>query len=621
MIVPKRSLVGRLVLSFLLPSLVILLLVVAISYSRTNAALREAVFEKLEAIATVKQAALDAWVDHLFKETLLISEMPGFAERAAALGEDALVPHERVEAHRELDRLFQSVVEKRPSITEIFLLSPTGGQILISTEPASVGQFRIYDRYYVAGKLAPFIQNVYPSPVTLKPTLTISAPIRGASGNLVAVLAAHFSLDYLDSNTLQRTGLGQSGVVTLVDRHKVLVSGQHYGELRLSSQAASKAIDEVVEGKSGARIYPNLDATSVIGVYRWLEQRELGLIVEMEEREALAPARRLAVSIFAAGTVFLAVLVLGIYLMALRMAQPILAITQAAVRVTRGELDQKAPVWTDDEIGALARAFNSMVEQLASHYGEMSKKISQLEQAENALNESLAELRAKNEELERFNYTVSHDLKSPLVTIKVFLGYVQADLGSGNVDDALADLQRISEAADRMHQLLNDLLALSRIGRSQKAPETFSFEELVREAVDSVADREEQDRVEIVIASALTEVHAERDRIRGVLENLVGNALKYMGPQTAPRVEIGVRQDAEEPVFYVRDNGAGIDPQYHDKVFGLFERLEAHVDGTGVGLAIVRRVVEIHGGRIWIESEGLGHGSTFCFTLPGKAVG
>lgn len=617
MISSKRSLVGRLVLSFSLPSFVVLLLVVGIAYSRANAALREEVFEKLEAVAAVKQAALDAWIDHLYKESLLLSGIPDLVDATAVLADDSSTPREREAARSKIAALFHAAAETQPSISEIFLLSPAGGEVLVSTQPENVGQYRIYDRYYEAGKLAPFIQNVYPSPITLKPTVTLSAPIRDASGALQGVFAVHLSLDYLDASILQRTGLGRSGVVTLVDRHKVFVSGQHYGDLSVSKRADSRAIDEVVEGRSGSGIYPNLDATSVIGVYRWLESRELGLIVEMEEAEALEPARRLAGSIFAAGIVFLAVLILGTYLMARRIARPILSVAQAADRVSQGKLDTKATVRTDDEIGALARSFNGMVEQLAGHYAEMSEKILQLEQAENALHESLEELKGKNDELRRFNYTVSHDLKSPLVTIKGFLGFVEEELRAGHVDDALSDIERISEAADRMHQLLNDLLALSRIGRAHLPPEPCPLEELAREAVDSVAERTALERAEITIDPALPVVLAERGRFLQVFENLIGNALKYMGTQPSPRVEVGMRRNAEGPVVFVRDNGAGIDPAYHEKVFGLFERLSPDVDGTGVGLAIVQRIVESYGGRVWVESEGLGRGSTFCFTLPG----
>ena len=122
----------------------------------------------------------------------------------------------------------------------------------------------------------------------------------------------------------------------------------------------------------------------------------------------------------------------------------------------------------------------------------------------------------------------------------------------------------------------------------------------------------------MTIAPDLPPVTGDRLRLVEVYQNLIENAVKYMGDQPAPRVEVGTRHDAEtgETVFYVADNGMGIDPRYQRKVFGLFERLDAGTEGTGVGLALVTRIVEVHGGRVWVESEGRGKGSTFCFTLP-----
>ncbi len=113
-------------------------------------------------------------------------------------------------------------------------------------------------------------------------------------------------------------------------------------------------------------------------------------------------------------------------------------------------------------------------------------------------------------------------------------------------------------------------------------------------------------------------VFGDRLRLLEVLQNLIDNAVKYSGDQAKPRVEIGSRPDGNETVYYVRDNGIGIDARYHEKVFGLFDQLNPKVEGSGVGLSLVKRIVEVHGGRIWVESEGAGHGTTFCFTIPAK---
>ncbi len=248
-------------------------------------------------------------------------------------------------------------------------------------------------------------------------------------------------------------------------------------------------------------------------------------------------------------------------------------------------------------------------------YRGIDRDITERKQAESVREALIAELEAKNAELERFTYTVSHDLKSPLITIGGFVGFLEKDALLGDKERIKVDAAHIHNALTRMQRLLDELLELSRVGRIMNPPETVSFEAIACEAVQSAYGRIEACGAEVDIAPDLPTVCGDRVRLVEVVQNLVDNACKFMGEQSQPRVEIGVRHSDMEPVFYVRDNGIGIEPQYHSKVFGLFDKLDAQTEGTGVGLALVKRIVETHGGKIWIESEGLGHGSTFCFTL------
>ena len=226
----------------------------------------------------------------------------------------------------------------------------------------------------------------------------------------------------------------------------------------------------------------------------------------------------------------------------------------------------------------------------------------------------IRELEAQNAELERFTYTVSHDLKAPLVTIRGFLGYLEKDAKSGNLDRMKVDIRRIENATDRMQSLLKDLLDLSRIGRLMNTPEEINFELLVHEAIDITSGY--LDEIEITIASDLPTIKGDRQRLLEVIQNLIDNAAKFMGDQANPQIEFGQHgEENDMPVFYIRDNGIGIAPEHHEKVFGLFNKLNKDIEGTGVGLALVKRIIDFHKGRIWIESD-LGKGSTFYFTLP-----
>jgi PAS domain S-box-containing protein len=230
----------------------------------------------------------------------------------------------------------------------------------------------------------------------------------------------------------------------------------------------------------------------------------------------------------------------------------------------------------------------------------------------------IQDLQRKNAELGQFTYTVSHDLKSPLITILGFLAFVEQSLEQGDLAQAKADLQRIRFAAEKMQALLEGLLELSRIGRVANAPSCFPIGEVVMEAVQLLfGNIQHQGRtVDFEIAPGLPLVYGDRARLLQVMQNLLDNALKYMGEQPNPRIEIGWRDAPDEIHLFVRDNGIGIEAEQQEKIFGLFEKLDPRAQGYGVGLALVKRIIEVHGGRVWVESEGEGKGSTFWFSLP-----
>jgi len=230
------------------------------------------------------------------------------------------------------------------------------------------------------------------------------------------------------------------------------------------------------------------------------------------------------------------------------------------------------------------------------------------------------ELKQKNSELERFTYTVSHDLKSPLVTVNTFLGYLEQDLARPDMERVKQDVAYMHTATKKMGQLLDELLNLARVGRKKNPAVRVTFRELAQEAVRLVAGRISTGGVKVQVADAVVTLEGDRPRLMEIWQNLVENACKFMGNQPQPQVEIGVEQRGPETVFFVRDNGAGIDPRYQAKVFGLFEQLNPKGEGTGMGLALVKRIVELYEGRIWVESAGPGQGANFLFTLPGAVI-
>jgi PAS domain S-box-containing protein len=236
-----------------------------------------------------------------------------------------------------------------------------------------------------------------------------------------------------------------------------------------------------------------------------------------------------------------------------------------------------------------------------------------------ALREQLInELEDKNAELERFTYTVSHDLKSPIITIKGFLGMLERDIADNDGPRIRSDMNRINQAADKMQALLEELLELSRIGRLVNPPEDIDLDAMVEDVVELVSGRLAKGAIEVRVAPALPTVRGDRPRIQEVLLNIMDNAAKFMPEREDALIEIGWQRtdDPNLATIYVRDNGIGIKQEHMNKIFGLFDQLDPRQEGTGIGLALVQRIVETHGGKIWVESDGPGTGATFLFTLP-----
>lgn len=377
----KRSLLARLVLSYLLLSLLTVGLVGFIAFIQAREALRASIFERLNGVATLKSNELNRWVNDQLRDILFIASLPTIQIQGEILfNQPQTAPAYQV-AYTALSTYLAAVIAEKPGLQEIFILDMKGN-VIISTEPAHVGENRAAENYFLRGQVllfpaSSFIQNVYISPETGRPAMTIVVPFFGQAGERLGVLAVHLYLERMNRIILDRTGLGQTGETYLVDQSHQFVSEARFRNqlFEFPQGIHTTGIDAAIQRQDGAGLYLNYEGKPIIGVYRWLNERELALLAEMSEAEAFAPARRLAENILLIGLLLAGLLGLSVYLLARQTARPILAITDTAAQVAAGDLSATVPVLTEDEVGSLARTFNQMTGQLQSLYTHLEELV------------------------------------------------------------------------------------------------------------------------------------------------------------------------------------------------------------------------------------------------------
>lgn len=295
-------------------------------------------------------------------------------------------------------------------------------------------------------------------------------------------------------------------------------------------------------------------------------------------------------------------------------AEPIVHLAEVARVVSRDKnyTVRATPPTGHDELSTLIESFNEMLVQIQGRDGALQLAHAELEQR---VGERTFQLAAANKELESFSYSVSHDLRAPLRSIDGFSQALLEDCSEMLSDEGRAHLQRIRKATQRMGLLIEDLLNLSRVSRTEMHTQTLDISALACSIASELQNAQPERQIELRIEDGL-KTRADPGLLRVVLENLLNNAWKFTSKRESARIAFGMARENGTPAFFVRDDGAGFDPAYADRLFGAFQRLHAMTEfaGTGVGLATVQRIVHRHGGRIWAESA-LGQGATFYFTL------
>lgn len=285
---------------------------------------------------------------------------------------------------------------------------------------------------------------------------------------------------------------------------------------------------------------------------------------------------------------------------------PIKKLTGIASQIAKGDFSNKVEkIYGNNELAELGRAFNIMMVEVGNSRALLEKKV---------LKRTL-ELENSNKELEAFSYSVSHDLSAPLRIIHGYAEILKTDNAAMLDDEGRRMLDIISQSASRMGLLIDDLLNFSRLGRKQLLVHHVDMNTLVHDILKDQAKF--LSHISHISIDKLDNAYCDNSLIRQVWINLISNAIKYSSKNQAPRIYISSKRKNNDIIYCIKDNGVGFDMKYADKLFGVFQRLHNmdEFEGTGVGLALVHRIISKHGGRVWAEAE-VDKGASFCFSLP-----
>ncbi|MGK7878391.1 MAG: methyl-accepting chemotaxis protein [Xenococcaceae cyanobacterium] len=388
----KKSLLSKLVTYFSLLSLVTVSIVAITAYILSRNALKQSVFERLTVAVSIKDYEINQWFNTQRQDVLLSAQLPEVQTQAKVLLRRKASEKQSEEyqlAYKNISQYFSDLAAIKPNLRETSILT-TGGIVVFSTNKTLEGKYQpigATTTYFTADQ-TDFKPTFYTSPITGKTAITFATPILDRSGNRIGVLSINLDLKEVDDLIRERTGLGESGQTYLVgrlERKNAFISSEQSDIKKYPEGVSSLGIDAATEEKNGAGLYPNYDGVPVVGVYRWLDKQNLALLAEISQQEAFAPARQLARNILLVGLGSSALLLIGVYLLSRQITKPIKAITNAAIQVTGGSLNHKAPVLSEDEIGVLAQAFNQMADQTQRLLGQQEEAARQQMAAQTAI--------------------------------------------------------------------------------------------------------------------------------------------------------------------------------------------------------------------------------------------
>jgi two-component system sensor kinase len=616
---------------------------------------QQQVINQLQSVATLKEEQIEAWLSGL-RSNLASILYPQQATRLLGPLQEAEPGSEAyLTAEHELRSLLDEIITEAQLFEEILILD-TQGRVLISTDPGMEGEVHSFQNYFVYGLEHDYVQSLSSSTSQGRSPVIVAHPVTDVDGNTRGVLVGRASPTRLNNIMVQWAGLGTTGETYLVGNNGLLLT-----ETRLRSQderivrLQTAGIETVLQEKTHTSgLYTNYRGTPVVGIYHWLPMLDMVLVAEQEQAEAFQSTyTTLRVNIVVAAVAILIAVATGI-LVVRGIAAPLASLSGTATRIANGDLGLVAKIERDDEIGALAKAFNSMTAQLRWLIGNLEHRVSELKQTQQELYWAKEAAVSANHAKSAFLANMSHELRTPLNAIIGYTEMLQEEADEIGEQQLSADLHKIDTAAKHLRDLISDILDLSKIeaGRIELSLEEFALSDLIEEVVPTVQGLVDENANRLVVQcdDTITTMYADMLRVRQVLLNLLSNAAKFTqqgvitlsidreqgyptrGPNgtTLPGVAgvdhnsllAGTASEPDEWMYFrVSDTGIGMSPEQMDRLFQPFMQGDSSTTrqygGTGLGLVISQRFCQLMGGSITVESKP-GSGSVFTVLLPAR---
>lgn len=608
-------------LLFLLVSLLPVVATGYLSYHFSRKAIERDTISFLTSTNLQKSVRINHWLVDASRQLEFIATIPVLREQFAEKIKEHDHPDEAHQKfHEEVISKYLLPAVSKGDFLELFLIRLTDGVVLASTDPLQEGKIKTDRNYFLRGQKKTHVENTYYSMTINQPTMVISTPVHDSAGRIFAVLAGRLKLKELSGIMEERSGLKETEDTYLVNTQNFFITEPRFGQnFALRKTVYTRGVSLALQGQEGTALYNDYRNVPVLGAYTFLPDRRLALVTEIDQAEYLAPIKHLRNATIGLGFL-VAFLSLAIgWKSAETLFDPLLRLVTAVNRMDAGNMVFTERIVGEHEIAQLSTAFNAMTERLQQTLvsrDALQQEVEIRRETEEKLQNAMLQLSRSNRELEQFAYVASHDLQEPL---RMVSSYVQllAERYRDQLDDkAQKFIYYAVDGANRMQVLIQDLLDFSRVSTRGLAFAPVDCNLIMQDACDNL-------QTSIGLAGAvitndtLPTVIGDRVQLVQIFQNLFANSIKFC-VNPPPTIHVGAKLKDGKWLFTVEDNGIGIDKKYADKIFVIFQRLHTREEypGTGIGLALCKRIVERHGGEIWFESEE-GGGTTFFFTLPG----